>query len=132
MQRFHIYKFERTRVKFTQHRANLHLHRASCWILSIATQRLKYLSIALTVANAHACLGALAPAGSVTFVRTVSFQIYQKAKYKYSDVIGRATGGDEPLVVVNRPGSTPTPQTVACFAAAGATAGAFVTAVACT
>lgn len=83
-------------------------------------------------ANGTFCLGALAPAASVTFVRTVSFQIYQKAKYKYSDAIGRATGGDEPLVVVNRPGSTPTLQTVACFASAGATAGVFVTAVACT
>lgn len=75
--------------------------------------------------------GAIAPAGSVTFVRTISFSIYQKAKYKYSAAIGQATGSDEPLVVVNRPGSVPTLQTVACFAAAGATAGGFITAVAC-
>ena len=86
----------------------------------------------MTAADNSVLLGALAPAASVTFVRTVSFQIYQKAKYRYSDAIGRATGGDEPLVVVNRPGSTPTIQTVACFAAAGATAGATITAVACT
>ena len=77
-------------------------------------------------------VGAIAPAGSVTFVRTISFSIYQKAKYKYSDAIGQATGSDEPLVVVNRPGSVPTLQTVACFAAAGATAGGIITAVACT
>lgn len=75
--------------------------------------------------------GAIAPAGSVTFVRTISFSIYQKAKYKYSAAIGQATGSDEPLVVVNRPGSVPTLQTVACFAAAGATAGGIITAVAC-
>lgn len=76
-------------------------------------------------------LGALAPVASVTLVRTLSFSIYQNAKYKCSAAIGRATGDDEPLVVVNRPGSTPTPQTIACFAAAGATAGFFVSLVAC-
>ena len=34
-------------------------------------------------------------------------------------------------MVVNRPGSVPTLQTVACFGAAGATAGAIITAIAC-
>lgn len=62
----------------------------------------------------------------------ISFEIYQKAKYKYSTVIGQATGSDEPLVVVNRPGSIPTLGTVACFAAAGATAGGIITVIACT
>lgn len=61
----------------------------------------------------------------------VSFQIYQKAKYKYSAAIGKATGGDEPLVVVNRPGSIPTPATMLCFGAAGATAGSLITIVSC-
>ncbi|MCJ1482478.1 hypothetical protein MMC06_002643 [Schaereria dolodes] len=75
--------------------------------------------------------GSLAPLVSVTLVRTISFSIYQKAKYKYSAAIGRATGHDEPLVVVNRPGSIPTPGTLACFAAAGATAGAAITLLAC-
>lgn len=75
--------------------------------------------------------GSLAPLASVTVVRTISFSIYQKAKYKFSSVIGQATGGDEPLVVVNRPGSTPTLGTVTCFAAAGATTGAIITAIAC-
>lgn len=68
---------------------------------------------------------------SVTLVRTTSFSIYQKAKYKYSAAIGRAMGGDEPLVVVNRPGSTPTIATMACFGAAGGTAGALITVLAC-
>ena len=68
---------------------------------------------------------------SIAFVRTVSFSIYQKAKYKFSAAIGQATGGDEPLVVVNKPGSIPTIQTVACFGAAGATAGALITGIAC-
>lgn len=61
----------------------------------------------------------------------MSFSIYQNAKYKYSAAIGRMTGNDEPLLVVNRPGSTPTFGTVICFAAAGATAGGIITAVAC-
>ena len=76
-------------------------------------------------------IGALAPVFSVTLVRTTSFSLYQKFKYKYSAAIGKATGGDEPLVIVNRPGSTPTIATVTCFGAAGATAGAFITMLAC-
>ncbi|MCJ1458872.1 hypothetical protein MMC28_009246 [Mycoblastus sanguinarius] len=75
--------------------------------------------------------GALAPVFSVTLVRMTSFSIYQKAKYKYSAAIGRATGGDEPLVVVNTPGSTPTFATMACFGAAGVTAGSIVTFISC-
>ena len=76
-------------------------------------------------------LGAIAPMFSVTMVRTTSFSIYQKMKYKYSAAIGRATGGDEPLVVVNKPGSTPTLATIACFGAAGGTAGASIVVLAC-
>ena len=75
--------------------------------------------------------GCMAPLFSVTLVRTSSFTIYQKAKYKYSDAIGRFTGSDEPLVVVNRPGSLPTLSTIACFGAAGATAGSIISFVAC-
>ena len=52
--------------------------------------------------------------------------MYQKAKYKYSALIGQATGSDEPLVVVNRPGSVPTLATIACFTAAGATVGSVI------
>lgn len=69
---------------------------------------------------------------SVTLVRTTSFSIYQKFKYKYSAAIGQVTGGDEPLITVNRPGSTPTIATMACFGAAGATTGALVTFLSCT
>jgi hypothetical protein len=76
-------------------------------------------------------LGALAPLASITLVRTVSFSIYQNAKYKYSAAIGRLSGNEEPLVVVNRPGSIPTFGTVICFSAAGATAGGIITAIAC-
>ena len=75
--------------------------------------------------------GAVSPVFSVTAVRMTSFSIYQKAKYKYSAAIGRVTGGDEPLKVVNVPGSTPTPATIACFGAAGATSGMFSTVLAC-
>ena len=52
--------------------------------------------------------------------------MYQKAKYKYSALIGQLTGGDEPLVTVNQPGSIPTLATMACFTAAGATAGSII------
>ena len=57
--------------------------------------------------------------------------MYQKAKYASSDFIGRVTGQDEPLVVVNKPGSVPTKYTVACFGTAGAAAGAVSTFIAC-
>ena len=85
----------------------------------------------ITQANHIQTLGALAPLVSITLVRTVSFSIYQNAKYKYSAAIGRLSGTEEPLVVVNRPGSIPTIGTVACFGAAGATAGGIITAIAC-
>lgn len=75
--------------------------------------------------------GCFAPLMSNTIVRTTTFTAYQKAKYKYSAAIGRITGGEEPLVVVNRPGSNPTFATVACFTAAGATAGILSSIVAC-
>jgi solute carrier family 25 (mitochondrial carnitine/acylcarnitine transporter), member 20/29 len=66
----------------------------------------------------------------VTLVRTVSFSIYQRAKYTYDDWICRATGRS-PLEVANTRGALPTLSTIACFGAAGATAGAAVTAIAC-
>ena len=61
----------------------------------------------------------------MTLVRTVTFSTYQKVKYKMSSMIGRATGQEEPLITVNRPGSLPTAATIACFTTAGA-AGGFV------
>ncbi|KAI4127150.1 MAG: hypothetical protein LQ347_004720 [Umbilicaria vellea] len=75
--------------------------------------------------------GSLAPLFSLTLVRTISFSVYQKAKYKFSAAIGQATGGDEPLVVVNQVGSYPSLATLACFGAAGATAGVATSAIAC-
>ena len=64
-------------------------------------------------------------------VRTINFSIYQKVKYKLSAAIGQVTGMDEPLKVVNTPGSVPTFATVACFGIAGATAGGCVSVLAC-
>jgi len=74
--------------------------------------------------------GATAPLASITLVRTVSFSIYQKAKYTYSSWFERATGSS-PLAVVNTPGSVPTFSTISCFGAAGATAGGAITLIAC-
>ncbi|KAI9819409.1 MAG: hypothetical protein M1832_003972 [Thelocarpon impressellum] len=74
--------------------------------------------------------GVTAPLASITLVRTLSFSIYQKAKYTYSAWIERATGS-APLAAVNTLGSYPTLSTVTCFGAAGATAGAAITTIAC-
>ena len=75
--------------------------------------------------------GSLAPMASIAAVRTISFSIYQKAKYKYSAAVSKATGSEEPLTVVNKPGSVPTLQTLACFGAAGATTGGLIAFIAC-
>jgi len=74
--------------------------------------------------------GVFAPMLSVTLVRTISFSVYQKSKYTYADWFKRNFGLD-PLVHVNTPGTYPTFSTIACFGAAGATAGSFITLVAC-
>jgi len=76
-------------------------------------------------------IAAWVPTLSITAMRTTSFTIYQKAKYSFSAAIGRATGGDEPLVIVNKPGSTPTAATIACFGAAGCTAGSLTVLLSC-
>jgi len=81
-------------------------------------------------ANIPACSGVTAPLASITLVRTVSFSIYQKAKYTYSAWFERATGS-APLVIANTPGNFPTFSTVTCFGAAGATAGGIITLIAC-
>lgn len=67
---------------------------------------------------------------SITIVRTVSFSIYQRAKYMYDDWIESATG-TSPLAVANTKGAWPTFSTAACFGAAGATSGALITAISC-
>ncbi|KAG9235465.1 mitochondrial carrier domain-containing protein [Amylocarpus encephaloides] len=74
--------------------------------------------------------GVLAPMASVTLVRTISFSVYQRSKYSYSSWFKRNFGLD-PLTHVNTPGTYPTLSTIACFGAAGATAGSLITLVAC-
>ncbi|KAF2101045.1 mitochondrial carrier [Rhizodiscina lignyota] len=74
--------------------------------------------------------GVWSPLLSITLVRTVSFSIYQRAKYTYDDWIHKATG-KSPLVIANTQGAYPTLSTITCFGAAGATAGATITAIAC-
>ena len=63
-------------------------------------------------------------------MRTISFSIYQQSKYTYDEWIFKATG-KSPLVTANTLGAYPTFGTLTCFAAAGATAGAAITVVAC-
>ena len=75
--------------------------------------------------------GSTAPLASITLVKTMTFSAYQKAKYRISETIGRATGGEEPLVTVNRPGSIPNLATLACFGGAGMFAGAATSVVGC-
>jgi len=74
--------------------------------------------------------GVTAPMASVTLVRTISFSVYQKSKYTYAAWFKRNFGLD-PLVHVNTLGTYPNFSTLACFGAAGATAGSFITLVAC-
>ncbi|KAF5257647.1 hypothetical protein ACKRZS_010859 [Fusarium odoratissimum] len=74
--------------------------------------------------------GVTAPMASITLVRTVSFSIYQRAKYSYSAWVKRNFGFDI-IGHVNRPGTYPNLYSVACFGAAGATAGSCITFLAC-
>ncbi|KAI0439759.1 mitochondrial carrier protein [Xylaria telfairii] len=74
--------------------------------------------------------GVTAPLASVTLVRTISFSIYQRSKYVYSDWMARNLGFS-PLDHVNKNGAYPNLGTIACFGAAGATAGSGITLIAC-
>ncbi|CAK7564212.1 MAG: hypothetical protein SEPTF4163_002098 [Sporothrix epigloea] len=74
--------------------------------------------------------GVTAPLASVTIVRTISFSIYQRAKYVYSDWMNRNVGFDV-LKHVGTAGTYPNLWSVACFGAAGATAGSCITVIAC-
>jgi hypothetical protein len=67
---------------------------------------------------------------SVTLVRTVSFSIYQRAKHSYAAWMQRNLGVDV-LGHVNAKGTYPNLYSVACFGAAGATAGSCITLIAC-
>ncbi|KAL0940766.1 mitochondrial carrier protein [Colletotrichum truncatum] len=74
--------------------------------------------------------GVFAPMASVTLVRTISFSIYQRAKYTYSGWIKQTCGFDV-LQHVGKKGTYPNLYSVACFGAAGATAGSCITLLAC-
>lgn len=67
---------------------------------------------------------------SITLVRTVSFSIYQRAKYAYAGWVKTNTGFDI-LRHVNKQGNYPNMYSIACFGAAGATAGAVIPILAC-
>lgn len=67
---------------------------------------------------------------SITLVRTVSFSIYQKAKYAYAGWVKKNTGFDI-MRHVNKQGNYPNMYSIACFGAAGATAGAVIPVLAC-
>lgn len=70
------------------------------------------------------------PMISVTVVRTISFSLYQRAKYSIDRSITQLTG-KSPLAVANAPNSYPDLYTLACFGGAGATAGAVITTISC-
>lgn len=74
--------------------------------------------------------GVTAPLASVTLVRTISFSVYQSSKYTYAAWFKKNFDFD-PLAHINTAGTYPTLSTMACFGAAGATAGSFITVVAC-
>ena len=74
--------------------------------------------------------GVTAPMASVTLVRTVSFSIYQRAKIVYAGWVKRNMEFDI-LRHVNKAGTYPNMYSVACFGAAGATAGSVITFLAC-
>lgn len=74
--------------------------------------------------------GVMPPLISVTLVRTISFSIYQRAKYAYDRTITNMIG-KSPLVHANAPGSYPSLLTISCFGSAGATAGAIITTLSC-
>ncbi|CAJ2511813.1 Uu.00g074380.m01.CDS01 [Anthostomella pinea] len=74
--------------------------------------------------------GVTAPLASVTLVRTISFSIYQRSKHDYSNWMKKHMGFC-PLEHVNAAGTYPNLGTIACFGAAGATAGSCITFIAC-
>lgn len=93
--------------------------------LCLISTKYKCLSGYLTISS-----GVTAPLASVTLVRTISFSIYQRSKHVYSDWMGKNLGFC-PLEHVNKNGAYPSLGTIACFGAAGATAGSGITFIAC-
>lgn len=74
--------------------------------------------------------GVWPPMISVTLVRTISFSLYQKAKYA-ADAGIKSTTGKSALVMANAPNSYPNVYTLTCFGSAGALAGAVITTISC-
>lgn len=74
--------------------------------------------------------GVMAPMASITLVRTMSFSIYQRAKYAYAGWVKKTMGYDI-LRHVSRAGTYPNLYSIACFGAAGATAGSIIPIIAC-
>lgn len=74
--------------------------------------------------------GCFPPMVTVTAVRTISFSLYQRAKYACDKWMTQA-GFESPLDRANRPGSFPSFGTITCFGFAGATAGAVITTLSC-
>lgn len=72
--------------------------------------------------------GTLAPLGSLTASRTLSFIVYRKAKYAIDHGIESATGSS-PLQWVNTAGTYPNFGTLVCFSTAGMVSGAALTPV---
>ncbi|OBR03643.1 Mitochondrial carrier protein [Colletotrichum higginsianum IMI 349063] len=90
----------------------------------------RVLIASLTFFRVPPSVGVLAPMASITLVRTMSFSIYQRAKYSYSGWIKNALGFDV-VQHVNKKGTYPNLYSIACFGAAGATAGSCITLLAC-
>lgn len=67
---------------------------------------------------------------SVTLVRTVSFSMYKRSKIEYAQWMKKRFGFDV-LAHTSTKGNYPNFYSCACFAAAGATAGSFITVLAC-
>ncbi|OQO02789.1 hypothetical protein B0A48_11071 [Cryoendolithus antarcticus] len=74
--------------------------------------------------------GVTPPIISVTVVRTISFSLYQRAKYSCDRTIKSMTG-KSPLEMANARHSYPNIYTLACFGTAGAMAGAVITTLSC-
>lgn len=74
--------------------------------------------------------GSLPPLVSVTVVRTISFSLYQRAKYTIDRAMNKHLG-KSPLAMANAPNGYPNVYTLACFGLAGACSGIVITTISC-
>lgn len=74
--------------------------------------------------------GVTAPLCTITMVRTISVSLFDKSKLHYSEMIKRNFGFDV-IGHVSKKGTYPNLWTIGCFSAAGATAGAAISFIAC-